>query len=123
MDMKNRRKEPRRKEENQVSLSLRSGDPLPNGQKSVQVLTQDVSTGGLRILTDVQLSAHSRMSIRLVLSRTRKVLVLEGQVRWVTPVYEDELFEVGIEFMDIPPSKALLLLKHIYCDTRSLDFD
>lgn len=123
MDMKNRRKEPRRKEENQVSLSLSSGDPLPNGQKSVQVLTQDISTGGLRILTDVQLSAHSRMSIRIVLSRTRKVLVLEGQVRWVTPVYEDELFEVGIEFMDIPPPKALLLLKHIYGDTRSLDFD
>ena len=123
MDMKNRRKEPRRKEENQVALSLSSGEPLPNGQESIQVLTQDISTGGLRILTDVRLVDHSRMRVRLVLSRTRKVLELAGQVRWVTPVYENELFEVGIEFIDIPPSKALLLLKHIYGDTRSLDFD
>ena len=123
MTMDNRRKEPRRKEENQVGLSLRSGHPLPNGQESIQVLTQDISTGGLRVLTDVPLEARSRMVVRLVLSRTRKVLELDGEVRWVTPVYEDELFEVGIEFMDIPPSKALLLLKHIYGDTRSLDFD
>ena len=121
--MKNRRKEPRRKEENQVGLSLSSGRPLPNGQESIQVLTQDISTGGLRILTDVQLEARSRMTVRLVLTRTRKVLELEGEVRWVTPVYENELFEVGIEFMDIPPAKALLLLKHVYGDTRSLDFD
>ena len=78
---------------------------------------------GLVILTDVPLEARSRMVVRLVLSRTRKVLELDGEVRWVTPVYEDELYEVGIEFMDIPPSKALLLLKHIYGDTRSLDFD
>ncbi len=123
MDMKNRRKEPRRKEENQVALSLSSGEALPDGQKSIQVLTQDISTGGLRVLTDVRLAAHTRMKVRLVLSRTRKVLELEAQVRWVTPVYENELFEVGIEFMDIPPQKALLLLKHIYGDTRSLDFD
>jgi len=123
MDMKNRRKEPRRKEENQVALSLSSGGPLPDGKESIQVLTQDISTGGLRVLTDIRLAAHTRMKVRLVLSRTRKVLELEGQVRWVTPVYENELFEVGIEFMDIPPPKALLLLKHIYGDTRSLDFD
>jgi c-di-GMP-binding flagellar brake protein YcgR len=121
--MKNRRKEPRRKEENQVALSLSSGKPLPNGKKSIQVLTQDISTGGLRVLTDVPLAAQSRMVVRLVLSRTRKVLELEGQVRWVTPVYEDDLFEVGIEFRDISPSKALFLLKHVYGDTRSLDFE
>ena len=121
--MKNRRKEPRRKEENQVSLSLSAGGTLPNGRESIQVLTQDISTGGLRVLADVRLEPHTRMRVRLVLSRTRKVLELEGEVRWATPVYEDELFEVGIEFLDIPPPKALLLLKHIYGDTRSLDFD
>jgi len=121
--MKNRRKEPRRKEENQVGLSLSSGSPLPNGQESIQVLTQDISTGGLSFLTDVPLEVQSRMVVRLVLSRTRKVLELEGEVRWVTPVYEDELFEVGIEFKGIPPSKALLLLKHVYGDTHPFDFD
>jgi len=121
--MKNRRKEPRRKEENQVGLSLSSGSPLPNGQESIQVLTQDISTGGLSFLTDVPLEVQSRMVVRLVLSRTRKVLELEGEVRWVTPVYDDELFEVGIEFKGIPPSKALLLLKRVYGDTHPFDFD
>jgi hypothetical protein len=121
--MKNRRKEPRRKVEDQVTLTLKSGDILPNGKTYLQTLTQDLSTGGLRLLSDVRLPVLSRVSLRLVLSRTRKILNLEGQVRWVHPVYEQELFEIGIEFIDVPPPKTMLLLKHIYDDTRSQDID
>jgi hypothetical protein len=121
--MKQRRREPRRKEENQVILFPASGEEWPGGQKSLTALTQDISTGGLCLLCDTRLPILAPIKIRLVLSRTRKVLNLEGCIRWINPVYEDELFEVGIEFQDIPPPKALLLLKHIYGDTRSFESD
>ncbi len=121
--MKERRTEPRRKEENQVMIFPASGEEWPGGRKFFQALTQDISTGGLCLLCDTRLPILTHVKIRLVLSRTRKVLNLEGSVRWINPVYEDELFEVGIEFQDISPPKALLLLKHIYGDTRSFDSD
>jgi hypothetical protein len=66
---------------------------------------------------------HTNVKIKLALSRTHKLLNLEGQVRWVNPVYEDQLFEMGIEFIHVSPQKAMLLLKHVYGDTRSFDFD
>ena len=121
--MKDRRREPRRKEEDQVVLFRADGETWPGGQKSLKTLTQDISTGGLCILCDTRLPLLTPVKIRLVLSRTRKVLNLDGHIRWINPVYEDELFEVGIEFRNIPPPKALLLLKHIYGDTRSFESD
>ena len=121
--MKERRKEPRRKEENQVMISPVSGEDWPNGKNFLKILTQDISTGGLCLLCDTRLPILTPVKVRLVLSRSHEVLNLKGIIRWITPVYEDELFEVGIEFQDIPPPKALLLLKHIYGDTRSFESD
>jgi hypothetical protein len=121
--VRERRKEPRRKEENQGTLLLSSGRSWPNGQKSIQALTQDISTGGIRILCDVRVPINTGVKIKLALSRTHKLLNLEGQVRWINPVYEEELFEMGIEFIHVSPQKAMLLLKHVYGDTRSFDFD
>jgi c-di-GMP-binding flagellar brake protein YcgR len=121
--MRDRRKEPRRKAEDKVTLSLQSGDSLPGGKTSIQALTQDISTGGLHILCDARFPPRSRVKIRLVLSRARKVLTLEGEVRWVNSVYEGELFEMGIEFVDVPPPKALELLKYVYGDRHPVEFE
>ncbi len=121
--MSDRRKEPRRKAEDQVTLSLSSGERLPDGKTSIQALTQDISTGGLHILCDSRFPLHSRVKIRLVLSRVRKMLNLEGEVRWVNPVYGEELFEMGVEFVDVPPPKALLLLKYVYGERGSLEYE
>ena len=121
--MRERRKEPRRKEENQATLFLSSGESWPNGRKSIQALTQDISTGGIRILCDVRVPINTEVRIKLTLSRTYKLLNLEGQIRWVNPVYEEQLFEMGIEFVHVSPQKAMLLLKHVYGDTRSFEFD
>jgi len=121
--VKRSRKEPRRQEENQATLVLSSGESWPDGRKSIRALTQDISTGGVRLLCDVKAPLNRKVTIKLVLSRTRKLLNLEGKIRWVNPVYEEELFEVGIEFVDVSPQKAMLLLKHVYGDTRSFDSD
>ncbi len=121
--MSERRKEPRRRAEDKVTLRLPAGEGLPEDKSSIQALTQDISTGGLHILCDVRLPLRSRVKIRLVLSRVRKVLNLEGEVRWINPVYGDELFEMGIEFVDVPPPKALVLLRYVYGDHGFVELD
>ncbi len=104
-------------------ISPASGEEWPGGIKYLNALTQDISTGGLCLLCDTRLPLLAPVKLRLVLSRSHKVLNLEGIIRWINPVYQDELFEMGIEFRAVPPPKALLLLKHIYGDTRSFESD
>ena len=112
--MTDRRKEPRKPEENKVTIVVASGKVTSPQEQTIHALTQDISTGGVRILTDAKLKVGDRLKLRLVLSKTHKVLDLEGIVRWVKSVYEDELHELGVEFLDLHPDQTLLLLKHVY---------
>jgi len=112
--MTDRRKEPRKTEENKITIVVASGKVTSPKEQTIHALTQDISTGGARILTDAKLKVGSRLKLRLVLSKTHKVLDLEGIVRWIKSVYEDELHELGVEFLDVHPDQTLLLLKHVY---------
>lgn len=112
--MNERRKEPRKREENKVTIEVLSGDVDSPAGKAVHALTQDISTGGLRVLTDVGFKVGARLKLRVVLTKTHKVLDLEGTVRWSKSVYENELYEIGIEFHAVNPDQTLILLKHVY---------
>ncbi len=112
--MTDRRKEPRKTEENKITIQIASGELGPPTGKTVHALTQDISTGGARILTDAKFKVGNKLKLRLVLSKTHKVLELEGKIRWIKSVYQNELYELGVEFQAVHPDQTLLLLKHVY---------
>jgi c-di-GMP-binding flagellar brake protein YcgR len=112
--MEKRRKEPRKQEENKVTIEVIPEDTDSPTGKSVHALTQDISTGGIRILTDAEFEVGSQLKLRLVLTKTRKVLDLIGTIRWIKSVYENELKEMGVEFQDVDPNQTMILLKHVY---------
>jgi c-di-GMP-binding flagellar brake protein YcgR len=112
--MTDRRKEPRKTEENKVAIQFASEELESHTDKTIHALTQDISTGGFKILTDAKFKVGNKLKLRLVLSKTHKVLDLEGTVRWIKSVYENELYEVGVEFQDVHPDQTMLLLKHVY---------
>ena len=112
--MKDRRKEIRVEEENRITLRLISEHKLPNGKKICYALTKDVSAGGVKILTDTLLPTNTLLKIEFPLSRAHKVVSVTGKIKWVKSLYNRELFEMGLEFVDTSPENIMSLLEHIY---------
>ena len=104
------RREDRKAEENRVHIKVQSGD----GEKTFYALTKDISSGGMKILTDENLEVGTEMEIELSLSRIHKIVNVRGAVRWTNSLYDGGLFEVGMEFVDTPPERVLFLLEYVY---------
>ena len=112
--MKERRKEKRIKEESKVTFKLLSDDKLPRGKKIFYTLTKDISSGGIRIQTDTFLPINTLLKIELLLTNPPRSITAFGKVRWVKNLYDDELFEMGLEFVDTTPDSIMALMEHIY---------
>lgn len=112
--MKERRRDPRVSEENKVILSL-IPNGSPQGPKEVYYsLTKDVSLGGVRIMTDAPLAVGSRVRIELTLAKSRKRIRAVVRVRWVKELFGEDVFDMGLEFVEIDPEAELALIDHVY---------
>lgn len=109
-----RRRESRIKEEDKVLIELLTNGQTPEDKSIVNALTKDISPGGVRIMTDVNLPAGTLLKLEIVLSQRRRRLRAAGIVRWARSVYGEDLFEMGIEFSQISPEDKMLLLEHTY---------
>jgi len=43
-----------------------------------------------------------------------KVVCVKGRVKWVKSLYGDEVFELGLEFVDTPPDIITFLIGHLF---------
>ena len=109
-----RRKEKRIQEENKVVFSLEPGPDGSEPLESYNALTFDISPGGIRIVSCAAIPLGARIRMDLVLSRIRKVVHVEGTVRWVNRLFGGDLYEAGIGFSKISPEDQLLLLSYAY---------
>lgn len=110
--MAERRKEKRIKEENRVKLELTSKS-LSDNQKTVNALTQDISLGGARIITDEFFDVGSELKMGIILSKSKQVIRLRATVRWIKAV-EKGIYEMGVEFQHGIPGSVLTLINHLY---------
>ena len=110
----NKRKEGRYKEENVAVITYISDDSRFDKSKTFQAFTQDLSSRGVNLLCATFFPEGSMLQIKLTLSKSRKILDLKGQVRWIRDVQDGEVYEMGIEFMEILPQKTLILMEHIF---------
>jgi c-di-GMP-binding flagellar brake protein YcgR len=109
-----RRQESRVNEEDKVVIELMTNGQTPEDKSVLNALTKDISPGGVRIMTNILLPAHTLLKMEIVLSQRRKRIHTVGIVRWARSVYEEELFEMGIEFTQISAEDQMLLLEHTY---------
>ncbi|MGQ9671506.1 MAG: PilZ domain-containing protein [Candidatus Aminicenantales bacterium] len=109
-----RRKESRVEEEDKVVLELFSNSDLSPEKKNLSALTKDISPGGVRIMTNVNLPVGTLLRLEIGLARPRKLVRALGSVRWSRSVYGEDLFELGIEFTQISSEDKLTLLEHTY---------
>jgi c-di-GMP-binding flagellar brake protein YcgR len=111
--MKERRRDPRTKEENKVVLT-----PIPDsggrGRGTYYCLAKDISMGGIRIMTDAPLAVDSHINIEITLSKSRTRIQAEARVRWVKELFGKDIFEMGLQFVKIDAAAELALIDHMY---------
>ena len=112
--MPDKRREKRVEEETKVTIRILPEDKYAHDKNVVFALTKDISSGGLKILTDKMLPVDTLLNIELTLAKLRKLVTVNGRVRWVKRLYDDEVFEMGLEFVNTPPESVMLLLENIY---------
>jgi c-di-GMP-binding flagellar brake protein YcgR len=109
-----KRRDSRIDEEDKVLIELLTNGRPPADKTIINALTKDVSPGGVRLLTDVLLPVNTLLKMEIVLSQRRRQVHAMGVVRWAHSMYEEEMFEIGIEFTQISPDDKMLLLEHTY---------
>jgi c-di-GMP-binding flagellar brake protein YcgR len=112
--MKDRRRDPRVREENKVVLTV-----IPNGstqgtKQTYYSLTKDISMGGIRIMTDAPLAVDARVKLEITLSKSRKSIQAVARVRWVKDLFEKDVYDMGLEFVEIGSADELALIDHLY---------
>jgi len=107
------RREKRIEEENKVVIEW-ANYQNPKRNNAIYAFTQDLSIGGAKILTDINFPVDTIFIITLTLSRSRQIITLAARVKWVKPVYDGDLYEVGLEFIHELPQTIAGLFKHLF---------
>ncbi len=117
--MRERRREERVPEEDKVVLII-----LPDGREHlpsnpILSLTKDISAGGACLITDTSVPVGARVRLEIALTGSRRLFRGTGTVRWVGRVFEDSIFELGVEFAEIDPESIGAILEHVYGPSTS----
>lgn len=116
--MEEKRKEKRKSEENRVTITICSKDKAGDVLGNIFALTRDLSLNGVKIQTDSKLPVETLLKIELALARSHKLISVLGKVKWIKELYDDDVFEIGVEFVDTPPARAMVLLEHLYGERK-----
>ena len=108
-----KRKAIRIKEEYKITTMEISKDKFTPHEKIIYGLTKDISSGGLRIQSNTFFPINTLLRTELFLKNPFRLIGAIGKVRWCKSCYDDELFEMGIEFVDISPDNTTVLKGHI----------
>ena len=112
--MKERRRDPRVREENKVVLTVIPEGTAPGPKQTHYSLTKDISMGGIRIMTDAPLAVDARVKLEITLSKSRKSIQAVARVRWVKDLFGKDVYDMGLEFEEIGSADELVLIDHLY---------
>ncbi len=65
-------------------------------------------------MTNTFVPEGARVRIEIALTGSRRLVRGTGTVRWVNRLFEDDIFEMGVEFAEIDPESIGAILEHIY---------
>lgn len=109
-----KRRERRIADENSVTLE-KVAEGTPNSEKKICfAVTRDLSMGGMRVSCNTFYPVKTAVKIHLKLNRTRKQVRMLGTIRWIRCIYENELFDFGLQFEEITPEISMALIEHLY---------
>jgi hypothetical protein len=98
--MYEKRRAPRLKEENEVTIIVVSGrEPLPK-EKVIYNSCKDFSISGARINAHILLPVDTLIKIDITLKTVHQMISVMGKVKWIKIICDDESYEEGVEFVN-----------------------
>jgi hypothetical protein len=98
--MYEKRKAPRLKEDNEVTIIVVSGrDPLPR-EKVIYNSCKDFSISGARINAHILLPVDTLLRIDITLKTVHQMITVMGKVKWIKIICDDESYEEGVAFVN-----------------------
>lgn len=114
---KERRREARKKEGNRVTIETVPQDQADTEKATTQrisfSLTEDISLKGIKVIADAFFPIDTLLKIELSLAEFHEPLVIQGKVKWIRS-HEEDLYEIGIEFIDAASKHMKALVDHMY---------
>ena len=113
---KERRCEPRRKDELPIEMEVLSGFGSSPHTGVLYAQIKNISPGGVKILSSVFLPENTSIKLKIALPGSGKSIEPAGRVVWSARLIEKEVYEMGIEFKSTPPHILSTLLEYVYTD-------
>jgi len=117
--MKERRKEERLKELNEITISVTSDEKNILKNKFLHNYRKNISVSGAKIQSNILLPVDTLLKIDFKLKTLEKEITTLGKVKWIKVLIEDKSYEAGVEFVDTP-NEAIRKLKFYLLQIRNL---
>jgi c-di-GMP-binding flagellar brake protein YcgR len=109
-----KRREKRFKEKNKVVICFAQENKNTIDHMPINAATHDISLGGARIQVDKHFPVNSVIRIQINLSRSGETIKVDGKVRWIRELPDENLYEIGVEFLHNISKTILSLIRHLY---------
>ena len=96
---------------------------MPNSEVFVSYLAQDISQGGLCVISNEFVPIGTRVMVKLQFEDNGALCELEGKIAWVRQMpTRSEGFQFGLEFKDQPAFKKWQIAQYVVKSDKSPDF-
>ena len=101
-----------RRRAQRITAKLTTRYELRPEKKYANVLTQDISESGIRMLSDGFIPRMSRVAVQINLS-PHKLVELNGEIKWSRRVAYSNYYQTGLEFKDLSPDTKRSIAEYI----------
>ena len=119
--MDEKRKEKRLKEENEVIITIASGDCNPPAEKKLHNCSKDLSASGVKIHGKAPLPVDTLLNIDFTLESLHQKITTSGKVKWIKIINEDDSYDEGVEFVNTSEEAMKILKDYISWKLKSDD--
>jgi hypothetical protein len=107
------RKNQRLTEEDDITVTLLSGAENIPREKVFYPYSKDISVSGLKIQGNILLPLNTLLKIDLRLRNLQETVTFTGKIKWNKIIIENEIYEAGVEFIDVPDDIAKKIQDYI----------
>ncbi|MBN1364890.1 MAG: PilZ domain-containing protein [Syntrophaceae bacterium] len=109
-----RRKDERLEEYNEVTISVISPRENIPKEKFIYNFIEDISKSGAKIRGNILLPVDTLLKIDFTLETLQKQITAFGKVKWIKVIFKDNrLFNTGVELVNTPSEATKIIMDHI----------
>lgn len=95
-----RRSVDRLKEDNEITITVVSGEKNLPKEKIIYALSTDISESGARIHANSFLPVDTILKIKVAVKDPPQMITAFGKVKWIKLLFASDFYEAGLEFVN-----------------------